>query len=146
MAYKSLNDLILVLLCNLIFYRIHSHSFFSCLIAFIRFLKHPRGFWIHENVPRLVPQDLILYFPPSPVMLEMVEHISILMGFCLLCPTPNHAIADWTRFLSECFHTFTSESIYLDSCPDSESPGSPRHLSCPATHGWFYSDWEANQM
>lgn len=62
MVYKSLNNLILVLLCNLIFYQIHSHSFFSCFIAFIRFLKHPRGFWIHENVPRLYHRILSSIF------------------------------------------------------------------------------------
>lgn len=50
------------------------------------------GFLKSWKCPKTFPQDLILYPPPSPGMLEMVEYLTI-MGFCLLYPSPNHSIA-----------------------------------------------------
>ena len=73
------------------------------------------------------------------------HHCSHVFLFAGTLPSPSHSLTvrPCFFFLSEGFHRISSETIDLDSWPD---PESPRHLSCPATQGWFYSDWEANQM
>lgn len=48
-------------------------------------------------MPQGSPQDLVLCLPLSPVMLEVVEHMPVPMGFCLLYPSPNHSITVRTQ-------------------------------------------------
>lgn len=148
-AYKSFKDLVLGLLCELIVYQFLPHSFFLLRRLSFRFHQPPRSFWSHVNFPKTFPWDLILHLPPSRAILEVVQDITVPMGFCSLVFYQAPAIdllldrGFFFFFLSEGLHRISSETIDLNSCPD---PESSRHLSCPATHGWFYLDWEANQM
>lgn len=152
-VYKSLNYLGLVSLCNLIYYQIPSRSFFPAFSIFsihffsifFRFCKHPRGFWSHANAPRLSHRVLSSTFLHHLSFCRWLNPpLFLWASVCWRC-TP----ASTTQLLIDHIFPFwkvSSGTIYLHSCPNSESPGPLRHLPCPATHEWFYSDWKANQM
>ena len=91
-AYESFKDLVLGLLCKLIVYQFLLHSFFLLHRLFFRFHQPPRSVWSHVNVPKTFPRDVILYLPPSRAILEMVQDITVPMGFCLLALYPAPAI------------------------------------------------------
>lgn len=144
-VYKSLNYLGLVSLCNLIFYQIPSRSFFPATLTFFRFCKHPRGFWSHANVPRLSHRVLSSTFLHHLSFCRWLNPSLFLRASVCWGSTP----ASTTQLLLDHIFPFwkvSSETIYLHSHPNSESPGPLRHLPCPATHDWFYSDWKTNQM
>lgn len=107
--------------------------FFSCYTDFLLISQTAQEVSEAIPMPQGSPQDLVLCLPLSPVMLEVVEHMPVPRGFCLLYPSPNHSITvrtqvlflkvsiglplDLPQFMSYFWVCWVSQALTLSSYP-----------------------------